>query len=63
MKQKKVPLEFCRLSVWQSIFIQARVNGGQPLVDPRPEHAPTQWAFPKNTYLQKRLAILRKAKK
>jgi hypothetical protein len=50
-----VKINFAKLSPWQLVFSQSKANGAHY----RGEQLPNlSWAWPKNTYLQRRLKHL-----
>ena len=56
MKKPKEQIQFERLSVWQSIFLQSRVNGAAYPADP--PLRPIVW--PNSTWFRTRLDKIRK---
>ena len=45
-----------KLSYWQWVFLQSKVNGASYYGDALPRQ---RWSWPKNTYLQRRLGNIK----
>jgi hypothetical protein len=43
-----------KLTYWQGVFLQSKVNGGSYTGEALPGQV---WSWPKNTYLQRRLQL------
>jgi hypothetical protein len=52
IKVKNIGFDLEKLSFWQRVFAQSRVNGAVYDGDELPGY---KWNWPKNTYLQRRL--------